>query len=70
MACSDFLLACGRLRPWFMVEWEAMACNLPVIDVSDLEREFPVSRNPRSDVLLHGWDRVTAKKTWLEYLGV
>jgi glycosyltransferase involved in cell wall biosynthesis len=68
MNCADFFLACGRLRPWFMVEWEAMACNLPFIDISGLEREFPLSSNPREELLLHGWDRESAKKQWLEYL--
>jgi glycosyltransferase involved in cell wall biosynthesis len=70
MACSDFLLATGRLRPWFMVEWEAMAAGLPVVDLSGLEREFAPSANPRQQVIELGWDRKTARETWLKYLGI
>lgn len=70
MNTADFFLACGRLRPFFMVEWECMACDLPCVNASGLEKDFEPSFHPREDVLRLGWDRVSAKKKWLDYLGV
>ena len=68
MNCADFALFGGRLRPYVIVEWEAMACNLPVIDVTGIEREFVPSEEPRNDVFKHRWDRETAKGDWLEFI--
>ena len=65
MNCADFALFTGRLRPYFMVEWEAMACNIPVVDVSAREREFYPSQTPRDDVMRLGWSRHQAKQTWI-----
>ncbi|PNX46819.1 MAG: hypothetical protein BV459_05680 [Thermoplasmata archaeon M11B2D] len=69
MACSDFILCCGLLQPFFMVEWEAMACNLPVIVLDSIEKDFAPSTNPRDDVFRLGWDRKTALQTWKKYIG-
>jgi hypothetical protein len=65
---SDFILATGRLRPYFMVEWEAMACDLPVVDISGLERDFIPSAHPRADVMRLGWSRHDALPKWKEFL--
>lgn len=70
MGMCDFALFTSRLRPFSMLEWEAMACNLPVVNVGHPEREFCPSKEPRRDVFDLGWDRASARRTWLEYLGV
>jgi glycosyltransferase involved in cell wall biosynthesis len=69
MNCADFILFTGLLRSYFMLEWEAMACNLPVrlFDPS-FERDFIPSKKPREDVFYHKWDRVAAKILWSKYL--
>lgn len=64
MNCADFALFTGRLRPYFMIEWEAMACDVPVVDVSGLERDFIPSAHPREDVMRLGWSRHQAKEQW------
>jgi glycosyltransferase involved in cell wall biosynthesis len=40
MNCADFVAVPGRLRPFFMVEWEAMACDLPVIVMGEPTKDF------------------------------
>lgn len=68
MSCCDFILCCGMLRPFYMIEWEAMACNLKVINITGFDKDFSPSRNPRDDIFKLGWDRKTVKKTWEKYL--
>jgi hypothetical protein len=51
-----------------MVEWEAMACDLPVVDISGLERDFIPSAHPRADVMRLGWSRHDALPKWKEFL--
>jgi glycosyltransferase involved in cell wall biosynthesis len=68
MNCADFYLSCGRLRPFFMVEWEAMACNLPMVVIAGEPKEFAPSANPRDDVFARGWDRKSAKTSWERFL--
>jgi len=68
MSCADFFLSCGRLRPFFMVEWEAMACNLPMVILDDMQKDFVPSASPRDDIFKRGWDRHTTKQTWLNYI--
>ena len=63
---SDFILLTGRLRPYFMVEWEAMACDLDCVDVSGMERDF--IPNGRQGVFDQGWSRNQAKEEWLRFL--
>lgn len=67
MNCADFYLSCGLLSPFFMVEWEAMACDLPVV-IFEGEKDFVPSDHPRDDIFRLGWDRKTAKETWRKYL--
>jgi len=68
MSCADFYLSCSRLRPFYMTEWEAMACNLPMIIPSGIQKDFVPSANPREDVFRLHWDRRTAKGMWLDYI--
>ncbi len=68
MSCADFFLSCGRLHPFFMVEWEAMACNLPMVILGGMKKDFEPSASPREDIFRLGWDRHTAKNTWLNYI--
>lgn len=68
MNTADFFLCTSQLRPYYMVEWEAMACNLPMRVIGRGDKDFVPSQNPREDVLAHHWDRPTAKKLWAQYL--
>jgi glycosyltransferase involved in cell wall biosynthesis len=69
MNCADFILFTGLLRSYFMLEWEAMACNLPVrLFDPALERDFIPSANPRDDVFRYKWDRQSTKAQWSAYL--
>ena len=66
---ADFLLSTSRLKPYYMAEWEAMACNVRfVYPEGTAEREFYVSENPRDDVFKMGWDRISVKTQWEKYL--
>ena len=67
-ACSNWFISSSRLAPYYMVEWEAMAANLPVWNISGIIKDFIPSSDPRNDIFSRGWDRPTALKTWLQYL--
>ena len=66
--CADFFLSTSMLRPFYMAEWEALACNVPMRIIGDMEKDFAPSSNPRDDVFRYGWDRRSAKKMWADYL--
>jgi len=66
--CADFFLSTSRLRPFYMMEWEALASNLNFIILDNIQKDFTPSENPRDQVIELGWDRETAKKTWLSYI--
>lgn len=71
MRASDFFASTGKLRPYFLVEWEAMAANRRFVFPAGggREREFlPDFINPRETVFEMGWSREQAKKTWAAYL--
>jgi glycosyltransferase involved in cell wall biosynthesis len=68
MNAADFFLCCGTLRPFYMVEWEAMACNLPMRILGNIQKDFVPSNNPRDDIFRLNWDRKSAKKLWADYL--
>jgi len=70
MNCCDFGLFTGRLRPYFMVEWELMACDIPVVDISGCERDFIPADRPRKSVFDNGWSRHQAKERWQQLLCV
>jgi len=66
MSACDFMVVTNRLRPWSMAEWEGMASGLELLDLADQEREF--TDWSRKKVFELGWDRATAKETWMDYL--
>lgn len=68
MGCADFFLSCSRLKPFYMVEWEAMSCNLPMVIIGKSPKDFVPSSQPRNDVFRLGWDRKSLKKKWEKYL--
>lgn len=68
MNCADFFLSCGYLRPFFMVEWECMACNLKPVILDNIKKDFIPSLNPRDDLFRLGWDRPSAKILWEGYI--
>ena len=65
---ADFFLSCGLLRPYFMVEYEAMACNLPLIFTDNIEKDFVPSNCSRNDIFAYGWDRDSVKQKWVDKL--
>lgn len=69
MNCSDFFLVCGLLESYFMIEYEAMSCNLPMLNITNLEKDFDLGENPRDKIFELGWDRKSALDTWKDYLG-
>lgn len=64
---ADFFLSTSLLRPFFMAEWEAMACNVPMRIIGEPRKEFTPSSSPRNDVLELGWDRPSVKKQWEQF---
>lgn len=65
---GDFFLSTSLLRPFFMAEWEAMACDVPMRVIGEREKEYAPSAHPRDDVLRLGWDRPSVKKKWELFL--
>jgi glycosyltransferase involved in cell wall biosynthesis len=65
---ADFFLSTSQLRPYFMAEWEAMACDAPMRLIGAPDKEFVPSDHPRDDVFRAGWDRASVKRRWSEYL--
>lgn len=68
MNCADFQISASMLRPFFIVEYEGMACNLPQRNISGLEKEWDGSISPRDSIFKNRWDRKTAKTDWLKYI--
>jgi glycosyltransferase involved in cell wall biosynthesis len=65
---ADFMLFTSRLKPFYMAEWEAMSCNISIINFGDKNREFDVGENPRDTLFKLGWDRKSVKKMWEKFL--
>ena len=65
---ADFFLSTSLLRPFFMAEWEAMACNVPMRLIGEPNKEFVPSASPRDDVLRLGWDRPAVRTRWQRFL--
>jgi glycosyltransferase involved in cell wall biosynthesis len=61
---ADFSLFTSMLAPFYMAEWEAMSCNIPIVLVGGAKREFEISKNPREDLFKYGWDRKSVKTKW------
>ena len=68
MNCADFQLSASILRPYCIVEYEGMSCNLPQRKILDIEKDFEAGENPRDVIFERQWDRNTCKKLWEEYL--
>jgi len=68
MNCADFQLSASLLQPYYIVEYEGMACNLKQRKVIDMEKDFEVGDNPRDAIFEHKWDRITCKKLYEDYL--
>lgn len=66
MNCADVALFTGRLRPYYMIEFEIMASDLPIIDISGMQRDF--MPNGRKKIFELGWSRYQAKETWYKFL--
>lgn len=64
MSAADFFLATSLLRPFYMAEWEAMACDIPMRIIGEQDKEFVPSAHPREDVFALGWDRPSVKASW------
>lgn len=61
---ADFFLSTSKLSPFYMAEWEAMACDIPFEFFGNEHREFIPSKHPRDDVFDLNWDRASVKKKW------
>lgn len=69
MNCADFYFSSSLLPSYYMAEWEAMACNLPVtVADGSLGKDFVPSEHPRGDLFGLGWDRPTTKRRWTAFL--
>ena len=66
--CGDFFLSTSRLQPFYMIEWEAMAANMPMRIWPEIEKDFIPSANPREDIFRLDWDRKSAKYLWESYV--
>ena len=72
-ACHCFLSP-GHLRPWFMVEWEALACGLEPILLDEWDRyeksgiAYDAEPSQRDLVLWQRWDRDAARTEWFNYI--
>ena len=69
MQASDGFLNTSRLIPYFMVDWECIAADLPMIEAGGVEREFLLpSSNTRSVLFEKNWDRKSAIDLWLKFI--
>lgn len=71
MAEHEYVLLSGRLRPLYLVEWEALAAGLKPVNVSGVEREFnieEVAADPRGYVFASGWSREQVGEQWRRIL--
>lgn len=69
MQASDAFLNTSRLIPFYMVDWECIASNLPMIEAGGISREFNLPQaNPRNVMFERGWDRTSAISKWLEFI--
>lgn len=68
MNCADFQLGTSILRPYYIIEYEGMACNLPRRDIIGIEKDFPVGQNTRDAIFENKWDRHSCKGNWKNYI--
>jgi hypothetical protein len=69
MQASDGFLNTSRLVPFYMIDWECIAADLPLIEAGGVEREFSLpSSNIRSVLFDKKWDRKSAIELWLKFI--
>lgn len=68
MQAADGILNTSRLVPLFMIDWEALACDLPIVEGGGVKRDLPLHYSPREFVKNSGWFRSDAIVTWAEYI--
>ncbi|MFA5366484.1 MAG: hypothetical protein WC333_00980 [Dehalococcoidia bacterium] len=68
MNLADFQLSASLLRPYYIVEYEGMSCNLKQRKIVNIEKDFEVGDNPRDAIFEHKWDRIAGKKLWEDYV--
>ena len=68
MNCADFQLGVSMLRPYYVVEYEGMACNLKQRKITGLEKDFEGGDNPRDVIFEKQWDRRTCKILYENYI--
>jgi len=68
MQASDGILNTSRLVPLFMIDWEALACDLPIIEGGGVKRDLPLTYSPREYVKESGWFRADALVMWSKYI--
>lgn len=68
MNCADFQLGVSILHPYYIVEYEGMACNLKQRKITNLEKDFEPGDNPRDVIFERKWDRLTCVETYRNYL--
>lgn len=66
MSACDFYAVSGSLRPYFLVEYEAMACDAPLLLVGEQDKDF--APTGREGLKRLGWDRKDAWSRWQEIL--
>jgi len=68
MNCADFQLGTSILRPYYIIEYEGMSCNLPRRDIIGIEKDFRVGNNTRDAIFENKWDRATCRTLWNDYI--
>lgn len=68
MNLADFQLSASILRPYYMIEYEGMSCNLKQRKIVNIEKDFDAGNNPRDKIFEMNWDRQSLKKTWNDYI--
>jgi hypothetical protein len=68
MNCADFQLSASILRPYYIIEYEGMACDLPQRKILDVEKDWVAGDHPRDQLFEHHWDRPTAARDWMNYI--
>jgi hypothetical protein len=68
MKSADGILNTSRLVPLFMIDWEALACGLPIIEGGGVKRELPHHYSPRDYVKSEGWFRSDAILIWQKFI--
>lgn len=68
MQASDGFLNTSRLVPLYMIDWECLAVDLPMIPAGGTVRDFSTTLGSREYVFATGWSRSQAVDTWAEYI--